>query len=343
MYCTKCGKSNDDQVSYCPSCGERAHRPLPPPVTELPIPTSSLTKGGASNRYAGFWLRAFATLVDASICLIIAIPIALPLAFLLGTEDLGNQPNLQSLEVYVQILLFPIGTMVAWIYFTLAESSGRQATLGKKLFRLRVTNTSGNRIGFGRANVRFWSKLISYFSFFIGFIIAGFTKRKQALHDLIAGTVVILDKEQNKASAAPLTASKKDSYDLRDDLKASQGLGHALFSFQGRLGRGGYWAWVIFFAIVQTAVAYWTAAFIAPEHPELIDSAVRAGSLLATLVLLWPGLAVSVKRWHDANKSGWWVLINLVPIIGWVASFVHNGFVAGTPGKNRFDNSGVPQ
>jgi uncharacterized membrane protein YhaH (DUF805 family) len=57
---------------------------------------------------------------------------------------------------------------------------------------------------------------------------------------------------------------------------------------------------------------------------------------LLALVILWPSLAVSVKRWHDVDKSGWWVLIGLVPAIGGLIALVFNGFIAGTPGPNRF-------
>jgi uncharacterized membrane protein YhaH (DUF805 family) len=54
------------------------------------------------------------------------------------------------------------------------------------------------------------------------------------------------------------------------------------------------------------------------------------------LLLLWPALAVSIKRWHDRGRSGWWVLIVLVPYIGWLWALVENGFMPGTPGPNRY-------
>ena len=72
----------------------------------------------------------------------------------------------------------------------MSESSGWQATPGKKLLSLVVTDMEGARIGFGKANVRFWSKIVSGF-FMIGYIMVAFTERSQGLHDMIAGTLVL--------------------------------------------------------------------------------------------------------------------------------------------------------
>lgn len=101
-----------------------------------------------------------------------------------------------------------------------------------------------------------------------------------------------------------------------------------LFSFHGRLPRRGFWL-------------YGVAALIGMS--VLLTVLLRVGGLgargtdvVVNLLLLWPGLAVSVKRWHDRNKSGWWVLVNLVPLVGWIWALVENGFLRGTPGPNRF-------
>jgi uncharacterized membrane protein YhaH (DUF805 family) len=56
---------------------------------------------------------------------------------------------------------------------------------------------------------------------------------------------------------------------------------------------------------------------------------------LVNVLLLWPAMAVSAKRWHDRDKSGWWVLLVLVPVIGWIWALIDNGFLRGTPGPNR--------
>ncbi|MDP3084907.1 MAG: DUF805 domain-containing protein [Rubrivivax sp.] len=59
------------------------------------------------------------------------------------------------------------------------------------------------------------------------------------------------------------------------------------------------------------------------------------------MLLLWPAVAVSIKRWHDRDKSGWWVLIVLLPLVGWLWALIDNGFLAGTRGANRFGDDPV--
>ena len=87
--------------------------------------------------------------------------------------------------------IFLIRTVLNWLYYALLESSAWQATLGKKALGLEVTDMQGLRIRFGRATGRFFAKIISSIILFMGFIMAGFTEKKQALHDMIAGTLVI--------------------------------------------------------------------------------------------------------------------------------------------------------
>jgi uncharacterized RDD family membrane protein YckC len=81
---------------------------------------------------------------------------------------------------------------VRWLYFSLMESSAKQATLGKMALGIIVTDGSYNRISFGRATGRFFAKLISNITICIGYIIIAFTSQKQGLHDIIAGTLVII-------------------------------------------------------------------------------------------------------------------------------------------------------
>ena len=57
---------------------------------------------------------------------------------------------------------------------------------------------------------------------------------------------------------------------------------------------------------------------------------------IAMLVMIWPSVAILAKRWHDVDKSAWWILIALVPVVGGIVALVFNGFIAGTPGTNRF-------
>jgi uncharacterized RDD family membrane protein YckC len=79
-----------------------------------------------------------------------------------------------------------------WLYFAYLESGEKQATWGKQILGLYVTDLAGNRISFGRASGRFFAKIITgLIPLFLGFIMAGFTERKQALHDMIASCLVL--------------------------------------------------------------------------------------------------------------------------------------------------------
>jgi uncharacterized RDD family membrane protein YckC len=84
-----------------------------------------------------------------------------------------------------------IGIIIRWLYYALLESSPHQASLGKMALGLIVTDLEGNRIGFGRATGRFFAKFLSALTLGIGYMMAGWTERKQALHDMIAGTRVM--------------------------------------------------------------------------------------------------------------------------------------------------------
>jgi uncharacterized RDD family membrane protein YckC len=125
--------------------------------------------------YGGFWIRFLAYLVD-SLIVVIAFVVINALLGLMGLELAGGQ-----------IVLLVLGIL----YYAFMQASPRQATLGKALVGLKVGGIEGERIGFGRALAREVAKLLSALTFLIGFIIAGFTKRKQALHDLIASTCVV--------------------------------------------------------------------------------------------------------------------------------------------------------
>jgi uncharacterized membrane protein YhaH (DUF805 family) len=102
-----------------------------------------------------------------------------------------------------------------------------------------------------------------------------------------------------------------------------------LFGLQGRIPRRTFWLWGVLGVVIGASVLLELLLGIAGVDEEL-----RSG--LASLLLLWPTIAISVKRWHDRDKSGWWVLINLIPVAGVIWSLVENGFLRGSVGPNRF-------
>lgn len=111
---------------------------------------------------------------------------------------------------------------------------------------------------------------------------------------------------------------------------------HTLFSLKGRTGRGPYWIWLIFMFVVHFIVGLWTYSSTSGMEEELQDTASKGASLMLNILLFWPSLAITIKRWHDVNKSGMWIFINLIPILGWIYSFIYNGFVEGNSNDNNF-------
>ena len=120
--------------------------------------------------YAGFWRRFGAYLIDA----ILLAVVGGILNAIVG-RTLGNA----------------LGTLIFLGYFAYMESSPNQGTIGKMALGIKVTDLDGNPISFGRALGRNAAKFISAIILLIGFIMAAFTARKQALHDMIAGTLVV--------------------------------------------------------------------------------------------------------------------------------------------------------
>lgn len=117
---------------------------------------------------------------------------------------------------------------------------------------------------------------------------------------------------------------------------AAWDLGWLLFSYEGRAHTAHFWGSVG----IQIA-AFLVMIIVVVSANDAVGGVVALAWLFAAI---WAGLAVSVKRWHDRDKSGWWVLIWFVPLIGTVWAFVETGFFAGTSGINRFgaDPRGEP-
>jgi len=157
----------------------------------LPTPTRS---------YAGFWLRLVAHLIDGLIIGVVVMALVVPIALLTGLGGAlrgfhpDREPDPAMIIAFISSIwmLILIGVLGGWLYNAYCESSEWQATPGKKVLNLVVTDLNGNRISFGRASGRFFSKMISgLIPFGIGYIMAGFTERKQALHDMIASCLVL--------------------------------------------------------------------------------------------------------------------------------------------------------
>ena len=146
--------------------------------------------------YAGFWRRFVAYVIDG---ILISIPFtAITVATGLGgfpalqnTTDIGATSATTTAVAGGDAVFGLVRFMVGWLYWALMESSSYQATVGKMVMGIKVTDVYGHRISFGRATGRYFGKIISGLICLIGFIMAGFTERKQALHDIMASTLVV--------------------------------------------------------------------------------------------------------------------------------------------------------
>jgi uncharacterized RDD family membrane protein YckC len=181
-------------VGYDPNAYPSALRAAPPVVYEQP-----------GVHYAGFWLRAVAYLIDSIIlglgfmALFIPFAILTGLTAVLGNIHAGDDPRdagavLGGAFFLGLFTIACLGFLGGWLYHAKMESSSWQATLGKKALNLRVTDLNGVQVSFNRATGRHFAKLITgLIPLGIGFMLAGLTKRRQALHDMIAGCLVLRD------------------------------------------------------------------------------------------------------------------------------------------------------
>ncbi len=227
LYCPKCGQLNEAESRFCRYCGAPQPQvtPLPPagaspqaasalrpdvawqppaPPVPVPPPAAAFEDGSAPApqylpppRYAGFWIRVVAIFIDG---VVIGIPAwlvifvaALGMGAGLAGRRAANPTQVLAVMLPALGLMWLLVVVGAWLYEALMTSSSKQGTLGKMALGLKVTDRDGRRISFGRASGRHFAKIINGFTFGIGWLIAGFTARKQGLHDFIAGTCVIRD------------------------------------------------------------------------------------------------------------------------------------------------------
>jgi uncharacterized RDD family membrane protein YckC len=214
VYCSKCGGVMADGAVFCSNCGQAfavaaamARAPMMSASVAAPIvggvaaaPAYAGYAAVPRVEYAGFWVRFLAFLIDGAVMGIGFVLILIPLIFLTGLGGIIGEihPNEDMNDVGIFMLfglLFLAATVSllwTWLYHALMESSEWQATVGKRLLGLVVTDMAGQRVSFGRATGRHFAKIVTNMvPAFIGYIMAGFTERKQALHDMLAGCLVL--------------------------------------------------------------------------------------------------------------------------------------------------------
>ncbi|MCI0490443.1 MAG: RDD family protein [Blastocatellia bacterium] len=185
--CRVCRTQSDYRAKFCHVCGASIPTSsLPNAWQERKKPSSFNARSSYPARYAGFWKRFAASLIDSLIVsvlwgILLVLHIALKESRILDGD--GEEISL------VIIMILPV--IFTWLYASLMESSPARGTLGKMALGIAVTGPTGSRISFGRATGRHFGKILSSMFFGFGYLMAAFTEKKQALHDLMAGCLVV--------------------------------------------------------------------------------------------------------------------------------------------------------
>ena len=199
FFCNKCGAQNVAGAQFCHQCGAPT-APAPgatPTAVSASYPTPVAPYQAIAPvlgvRYGGFWIRVVAFIIDAVIVRVVLAPIGLVLGGLGMAGGMMTGLHHGLFALMGGGVMFVIMAFGSWLYEAFMVSSSYQATLGKMILGMKVTDLHGNRISFERATGRHFAKWLSGLALCIGYIMVGLTERKQGLHDLLAGTLVRRD------------------------------------------------------------------------------------------------------------------------------------------------------
>lgn len=171
---SKCATANADQAELSKHDGSSSAQETAPSVSEV--------------EYAGFWKRLAAAAIDFAVLLLVGFCLAIIVPILIG--PVVGLPD----DIYLVGAVVAFWLIAPWLYYSLTERSSKQGTPGKTTMDIIVTDTEGKRISFGRATKRYWAKVISLLILLVGFVMIGFTVRKQGLHDILAQCLVVTRK-----------------------------------------------------------------------------------------------------------------------------------------------------
>lgn len=207
MFCSKCGSAVAPDSTFCTSCGTPQTRPaLSSPGSVVVPPNVGVAGYSAPNGqllYGGFWLRFVAYIIDGLIVSVGILALFIPVAAITGAaahlQILQDAPRHGQVDPAVVAAILSIAftfvgvaLLITWLYHAYFESSSWQATPGKRVMNLYVTDLSGRPITFLHATGRHFAKLITgLIPLGIGYIMVAFTEKRQALHDMIASTLVL--------------------------------------------------------------------------------------------------------------------------------------------------------
>lgn len=180
---------------YLPPAPAAVASPYAPPSATVSQP-SNYVAGAGDVVYAGFWRRWAALFID-SILVAMASYVVLLVAMLVFGLGFGmftppsDPGQFQTSQIVTILVMYIVGPLLSALYYVLQESSEAQATLGKRLLGIKVTDMEGRRLSRKHALGRWFSHLLCYVTMYIGYLVVAFTDRKQGLHDMVAGTLVV--------------------------------------------------------------------------------------------------------------------------------------------------------
>jgi uncharacterized RDD family membrane protein YckC len=200
MFCPKCGKETDASGKFCQWCGADIAS-----IPANPVVTPEEEEGPDIGVYAGLGRRFVAFLVDFIIILLFDLVAMAVLGLTRGiqnsyfyfvqhvpVEQLTTEGTMGAFLGSVIAAYGVVLIIIPWLFFAGFESSRSQATPGKLLMHIVVTDMTGNKPTFARVTLRHFAKFVSALIIFIGFLMIGFTQKRQGLHDKIASCLVLL-------------------------------------------------------------------------------------------------------------------------------------------------------
>lgn len=180
MFCQNCGAKIESNDRFCPNCGVKIEQVF----NRVSLDNKNQEEINVNDKeiYASAWQRLGAYLIDIAILIVAFFLLGIILDILGVDITPDTEDSLNFLSIFV-----------SWTYFAFQESSEEQATIGQKALHIKVVDYNFKRISFWRATGRHFAQIISALILMIGYLMIFFTKKRQGLHDMIAGTLVIRD------------------------------------------------------------------------------------------------------------------------------------------------------
>lgn len=180
VHCNQCGLASTSDAGFCQRCGAKLPAFAPAPLFDLSQP-----------RYAGFWIRFVAALIDMIVLFTVLHLCTMLVGSYITISRLDNGLSAAKMLAMQRSMRAVFSFLLSGLYRAGMESSEYQGTLGKLAMRIKVTDLAYQRLSLADATKRYLARFVSILTLGIGFIMAGFNNQKQALHDKLAETFVL--------------------------------------------------------------------------------------------------------------------------------------------------------